>query len=164
MRQVTMFFDYECPFCKRGYAYFKDALKDYDDVEVIYRPIEAHPRPENHPPHTDLSCQTFYIVKELGGDILALHEIMYQAVATERQNVEDPEVLADIVKGLVDRKAFLEILNSDKYRATIDKNNDDAYEHLGVWAVPAFREGDKKLDAKEGIGVSEAQVREFLKV
>jgi predicted DsbA family dithiol-disulfide isomerase len=164
---MQIFYDYECPFCKQGYEYLLEFIGDRPEIEIEWRPVEAHPRPENHPPHTDLCVQSYYIARELGADMAAFHKTMFRAVAAERRNVESIEVLTDIVKDLVDTGAFRAALEAGKYAEQVRENNDLAYEKSGVWAVPAFRLSRgtlpvKKLDAVEGIGVTRAQVRDFL--
>jgi predicted DsbA family dithiol-disulfide isomerase len=162
MATMRIFYDYECPYCKRGYEYLLSYIGDHPEIEIEWRPVEAHPRPENHPPHTDLSCRSYYIAKELNADMPKFHAAMFQAVAVERRNVEKVEVLLDIVKDLVDGSKFKAILESGKYAKQIDENNELAYEKSGVWAVPAFRINGKKLDAVEGVGVTKDQVKAFL--
>jgi predicted DsbA family dithiol-disulfide isomerase len=164
---MRIFYDYECPYCKRGYEYLLELIGRYPEIEIEWLPVEAHPRPENHFPHTDLAGQGYYSARELGADMAKFHTRMFQAVSVERRNVEETSVLADIVKDLVDGKQFRAILESKKYAGQIDKNNDLAYEREGVWAVPAFRmiQGDttvRKLDSAEGVGVSREQIRDFL--
>ncbi|MDR0452346.1 MAG: DsbA family protein [Treponema sp.] len=168
MRKLQIFYDYECPYCKMGYEYFLECAGGLGDTELEWRPVEAHPRPEDHPPHTDLSCQSYYVARELGADIAAFHAAMFQATAIERRNVEKPEVIAEILKGIVDSGKFLAMLKSGKYAGQIDENNDLAYEKSGVWFVPAFRmfrDGKLtgKLDAQGSIGVSREELRAFLK-
>jgi predicted DsbA family dithiol-disulfide isomerase len=164
MPKMQIFFDYECPYCKRGYEYLSELAGNYPSLEIEYRPIESHPRPEDHPPHTDLVCQSHYIAKELGADMTAFHKAMFQAVAAERQNVEDPAVLSGIVKGIVDGEKFRAVLESGKYAKQVDENNDLAYEKNGVWFVPSFRVPgtEKKLDAKGGQGVTRDELKQFL--
>jgi predicted DsbA family dithiol-disulfide isomerase len=163
MAKLQFFYDYECPYCKKGYEYLLEQIGDHPDIEIECLPIESHPLPEDHPPHTYLACQSYYIAKELGADMPAFHAAMYQAVSIERQDVDDAEVLCNIVKGLVDVEKFRAILDSGKYAAQIDENNDLAYEKNGVWYVPAFRMNGKKLDAQGGIGISPEELRRFLK-
>jgi predicted DsbA family dithiol-disulfide isomerase len=163
MKKLQIFYDYECPFCKRGYEYLTEFIGDHPEIEIEWRPIESHPRPEDHPPHTDLACQSYYIAKELGADMPKFHAAMFQAVAGERQNVESPEVLCSILKDLLDTAKFKAILESGKYAKQVDENNDLAYEKNGVWFVPAFRMDGKKLDAEGGAGVKKEDLRKFLK-
>jgi predicted DsbA family dithiol-disulfide isomerase len=163
MSVMQVFFDYECPYCKKGYEYLLDLINDYPGIEIEWRPIESHPLPEDHPPHTYLACQSYYIAKELGADMPSFHAAMYQAVAIERQNVEDPKVLCNILKNILDTDKFRANLESGKYAAQIDGNNDLAYEKSGVWFVPAFRMNGRKLDAKGGIGITSEELKNFLK-
>ena len=162
MAKIQFFFDYECPYCKTGYEYLMEQIGSHPDIDVEWIPIEAHPRPENSFPHTDLACQGFYIAEELGADMNAYHTAIYQAVAIEKQNAEIPEVLCTIIENIVDKDKFRAILDSGKYAKQVDKNNDLAYEKNSVWFVPAFRMNGKKLDAKGGLGISRKELEKFL--
>ncbi|MFP3091298.1 DsbA family protein [Treponema sp. TIM-1] len=164
---MRFFYDYECPYCQRGYGYLREFIGDHPEIDLEWRPIEAHPRPENHPPHTDLCVQSYYIARELGADMEAFHRKMFQAAALERRNVEKVEVLAEILGDIVDPGKFRSILESNKYALQVTENNDLAYEQSGVWAVPAFRilrkgAPEKRLDSPEGMGLNRDQIREFL--
>jgi len=163
MAKMQFFYDYECPHCKTGYEYLLKEIHSHPEIEIEWRPIEAHPLPEYYPPRTHLACQSYYIAEELGADMAAFHAAMYEAVAIERQNVEKPEVLCNILKGIVDIGKFRSILDSGKYAKQIDENNDLAYEKSGVWFIPALRMNGKKLDAKGGIGIRPKELRNFLK-
>ena len=162
MAKIQFFFDYECPYCKKGYEFLIEAMKKHSDIEIEYLPIEAHPLPEVHPPHTYLAGQCYYIALELGADMPKFHAAMYQEISIKRRNVDDPQVLCNILKGIVDSDKLRSLLDSGKYAGRIDENNDLAYEKSGVWYVPAFRMNGKKLDAQGGIGVSAAELKKFL--
>ncbi|MCL2242986.1 MAG: DsbA family protein [Treponema sp.] len=162
MKKFQLFYDYECPYCKKGHESLMELLPQYPEIEIEWRPIEAHPRPEDHHPHSDLAVVSFYIARDLGADMEKFHALMYQAVSIERRNIEDPEILFNIIKNIIDRNKFFELLNSGKYASRVTENNDLAYEKEGVWFVPAFRAGDLKLDAQGGIGVSKKEVKDFL--
>jgi len=163
MPKLQVFFDYECPYCKTGHEYLMEQIGEHPDIEIEWLPVEAHPRPEDCHPHTDLACQSYYIAEELGVDMYAFHATMYEAIAMEKQNVEKPDVLCNILKGIVDIGKFRAILDSGKYAKQVEKNNDLAYEKSGVWFVPAFRMNGKKLDAQGSFGVSRRELRKFLK-
>ena len=163
MRKMQIFYDYECPYCRKGYGYFLAEADNFSDLDIEWRPVEAHPVPEDHHPHTYLACQSYYIAKELDADMAAFHAAMFQAIAIERKNVEKPEVLCDILKDIVHAGKFRAILESGKYAGQIDENNDLAYEKSGVWFLPAFRMDGKKLDAKGGAGITPEELREFLR-
>lgn len=47
---LEVFFDYTCPFCYLGLSEVRTALKKHPDIEVAWRPCEAHPRPEPRQP------------------------------------------------------------------------------------------------------------------
>jgi predicted DsbA family dithiol-disulfide isomerase len=169
MAKIQVFYDYECPFCKRGYEALTELLPGYPGLEIEWRPVEAHPRPENYPPHTDLCVQSYYIALELKADMKAFHAAMFRAAAAERRDVEKPEVIAGIIKGITEGGKFLEMLNSGKYAPKVSENNDLAYEKKGVWYVPAFRILDwagkgacPQLDARGGAGVSRDELTSFL--
>ena len=163
MAKMQVFYDYECPYCKTGYEYLMEQIGSYPNIEIEWIPVEAHPRPEDCHPHTDLACQGYYIAEELGADIHAFHSAMYQAVAIEKQNVEKPEVLCKILEGIVDTGKFRTILESGKYAKQVEKNNDLAYEKNGVWYVPAFRMDGKKLDAKGSLGITPEELKKFFR-
>ena len=163
MKTFQFYFDYECPYCRRGYETLLEILPQYPGIETEWIPIESHPRPENAYPHTDLCIQSFYIARELKADISKFHATMYQALSSGKHNVEDPEILGSIVEKIMDRGKFMELLKSGKYAPKVQENNDLAYEKEGVWYVPAFRAGKLALDAKGGIGVSANEVKNFLK-
>jgi predicted DsbA family dithiol-disulfide isomerase len=169
MAKIQVFYDYECPFCKRGYEALTELLPDYPDVDIEWRPVESHPRPEDHPPHTDLCVRSYYIARELKADMKAFHAAMFKAVAGERRDVEKPEVIAEILKGILDSEKLTGFLKSGKYAGQVSENNDTAYETKGVWYVPAFRvleyahKGPAPLlDAKGGAGVSKDEIKTFL--
>jgi len=162
MAKLQFFFDYECPYCKTGYEYLMEQIGNHPDTEIDWIPVEAHPRPEESHPHTDLACQSYYIAEELGTDMFAFNETMYQAVSIEKQDVEKPEVLCNILKDIMNADKLRAALDSGKYANQVDKNNELAYEKSDVWYVPAFRMNNKKLDAKGGVGISRRELKNFL--
>jgi predicted DsbA family dithiol-disulfide isomerase len=168
MTRAQVFYDYECPYCKRACEDLLEMLPSLSEIEIEWRPIEAHPRPENKRPHTDLCVQAFYIAEELGADMAAFHRALFHAVSVEGRNVEEGEVIAKAVKGIVDETKLLELLKSGKYVSKVGENNNLAYGKSEVWFVPAFRltEGDftgaSRLDAKGGMGLSREEIKRFL--
>ena len=161
MRRLEFFFDYECPFCKRGHEYLMEALKKHPGIEVIWKPCEAHPRPEDHPNHTDLCIQGYYQVAETGGDVLTYHERLYDAIHKDRINIEDLDTLAAYVADITD-DGYKAAIKENKYADKLAEGNNYAYEKNEVWFLPAFRMDGKKLDAAGGVGVTREQVEEFL--
>jgi predicted DsbA family dithiol-disulfide isomerase len=163
MAVMQFFYDYECPYCKQGYEYLLEQIDKYPEVEVEYRPIEAHPLPEDHFPHTNLACQSYYAAKALEADMAAFHAAMFQAIAVQQRNAEDVEELCDVLKDIVNPARMRVFLENGVFAQQIDENNDLAYEKSDVWYVPAFRMNGKKLDAKGGIGIRPEELRSFLK-
>ena len=162
MAKFQIFYDYECPFCKKGYEELMDLLPAYPGIEVEWRPIEAHPRPENVWPHSNLCIEAYYTAVELETDMDAFNRTMFRAVAMENRDVEKGEVLADLFKGILDSSKFLEILKSGKYTLRVKENNALAYDKNDVWYVPAFRANSLRLDARGGIGVNRKEIVNFL--
>jgi len=162
MRKLEVFFDYACPYCLKGHGYLVDLLPLYPDIEVVWRPCEAHPRPERYDLHSDLCIQGMFYALEQGVDILEYHQRMYSAALKERVNIEDQDVLAGRVHGLLDPGAFLKALQGGKYEKAVAEANSYAYNASGVWVVPAYRLDGRKLDSIENIGVSKQQLAEFL--
>lgn len=162
MRTLEIFFDYACPYCLRGHEYLVELLPKHPDIEVVWRPCEAHPRPERYGLHSDLSIQGFYYAQEQGADVWDYHNRMYGAAVKERVNIEDAEVVTGRVYGLLDPAAFLKTIQNDVYAKAVADGNDYAYEQSGVWAVPAYRMDGRKLDSVEGVGVTKAQLAEFI--
>ena len=162
MRKLEVFFDYACPFCLKGHEHLKELLARYPDIEVVWRPCEAHPRPERYGRHSDMCIQGLFYAMDNDVDLWGYHDHMYNAAVKERVNIEDPEVVAGHVHGLLDPIAFLNALQNDTYAKAVSDTNDYAYEQSGVWAVPAYRMEGRKLDSIEDVGVTKAQLDSFL--
>lgn len=161
-RRLEVFFDYICPFCFRAHGYLKELMADYPDLEIVWRPCESHPRPEQHGLHSDLCIQGYFFAKENGVDDWNYHDRMFQAARKDRINIEDIDVLADYASDLVDAEAFRKALCDGRYRENLAKVNELAFVKSGVWAVPSYRMEGRKLDSVEGVGVSSEQLRAFL--
>lgn len=162
MRKLEIFFDYECPHCKRGVEYFLELWPKHEDLAVIWRLCEAHPRPEEHPPHTDLAIQGFFYAKELGIDLVEYNTLMFDAVHTDRIDVEDIDTLVEYAQDLINPDAFRDVLKAGTYKEVQEAANNYAYEENEVWYLPALRLDGKKLDAEGGIGIHKADLEKFL--
>ena len=162
MRKMEVFFDYSCPYCLKGYETLKELLPQYPDVEIVWRPCEAHPRPEQYGPHSDLCIQGLLYALEKGADVWEYHERMFSAAHKEKTDIEDPAALAGRVHGLLDTDAFLKTLQSGEYEKAVTDGNDYAYGKSEVWFLPAFRMNGRRLDAAGGVGVTKEQLSDFL--
>lgn len=163
MPKMEVFYDYECPYCMRGVNYLMKHIDDYPEVTIEWHPVEGHPRPEVHPPHTDLANQGFHFAVENGVDPTVYNERLFNALHTDRIDVEDPAALAEYVKDLVDADAYEKALRDGTFKDAQEADNDLAYEERDVWFIPVFIMGDDRLDAEGGVGVTEEAVVELLK-
>ena len=168
-RKLEVFFDYACPYCLTGHEYLMELLSghtdidDIDGIEVVWCACEAHPRPEIYGRYSDFCVQGLFYAAERGADLTDFHDRMYNAALKDNINIEDPAALADYFKDMFDPADFCGALSSGKYEQAVLDANDYAYEQSGVWFVPAYRMDGHKLDSAGGVGVSKAQLTEFLK-
>ena len=162
MNKLEVFFDYSCPFCMLGHQYLKDILKKFKNLEIVWRPCEAHPRPEKFGPHSDLCIRGFYYAVSEGVDIWAYHDAMYKAAVTDKSDIENINVLSAYVRGLIEPEDFRRTIKSGEYKKELDDANDYAYNRSGVWVIPAYRLNSERLDSKEGIGVTKDQLFDFV--
>ncbi len=162
-RELHVFFDYICPFCLRAHKYLMELIQDYPDVAVVWHPCESHPRPERYGLHSDLCIQGYFYAVDNGINIPEYHDRMYQAAQKDHVNIEDMDALSEYVRDLVDADDFRLSLQQEVYRDKLDESNKLAFEHSGVWAVPAYRTGALKLDAVENVGVSKEEIQDLLR-
>lgn len=162
MRQLEVFFDYACPYCLFGHEYLKELHPLYPQIEIVWRPCESHPRPERCGSHSDLAIRGMFFALDQGADIPSYHERMYRAALTDRIDIEDIEVLANAVRGLLDADAFRESLRSGGYVKELEDANRYAYGQSGVWVVPSYRMNGRKLDSVEDAGVTKKQLADFM--
>ncbi len=160
MPKLEVFYDYSCPYCLKGHDSLVELIGDYPDIQIDWKPCEAHPEPEPGP-HSDLTLQGTLFALEHGADIWAYHRKMYEALLKDKIDRENIDALANYMKDIVNAEDFCQALKSGKYKKVQMAINDYAYEESGVWAVPSYRFGDKKLDAVEGVGVTTEQLRKF---
>lgn len=162
MYKLEVFFDYICPFCLRGHEYLKEIIPLHTEVEIVWRPCEAHPRPESYGPHSDLCIRGMFFALDNGADIWAYHDAMFKAAIRDRIDIENIDALADSVKDVLDSGALRASLLSGKYVKELKDSNSYAYETSGVWAVPSYRMNGAKLDSIEGVGISKRQLAGFM--
>ena len=146
--------------------YLSDLLPKYPNVEILWKPIEAHPRNDepNHRPYVDLLVQGCLFIQETGGDVLLFIQRIFKARFEENSDVEDVSVLVRCAaeSGVADITAFETALTNAKYEKAMLAANVYAYEQKGVWAVPTFVCGDIRLDAVCGVGITKQQLDNFL--
>ena len=163
MRKMEMFFDYACPYCLTGHEYLVELLPKFSDIEVVWRPCEAHPRPEEYDRYSDLCVQGLFYAVEKNVDIMDFHMRMYRAACRDGVDIENAKALSEAFRGLLDPEDMAKALESGKYEKAVLEANDYTYEINDVWFVPAFRMEGKKLNAEGGVGISKSQLEEFMK-
>ncbi len=162
-KQIEVFFDYVCPFCNKGIRQFLDILPDYLDTEVIWRPCEAHPRPEHANIHSDLAIQAMYYLRDQGGDLIRFHTEVYDAWFCRKQRIDDIELLASLAEKCGgDKEGALAVLRENRYAGEVVEGNRYAWEEKGLYAVPSYCCGDKTAYSKNGLLVSIKKVRTLL--
>lgn len=165
MPKLEIFYDFTCPYCYRGLALFARLLQNYPMAEILWKPVEAHPKVEEpeHKPYADLAVMGAFFASDHGIDIAAYNERIFDMYYIRGKKVDDPQALAEAVAPLgIHAKAFMTALIGGAYASALAAANDYAYEENKVWAVPTFIFGNKRLDAREGVGVTAAQLAGFL--
>lgn len=162
MHQLEVFFDYACPYCLKGHEYLKQLYQSYPQIGIVWCPCESHPRPERYGPHSDLAIRGMFFALDHGADIWAYHDRMFNAALKDRIDIENIDVLANSVTGLLDSDAFRKSLQNGEYADVLENANSYAYERSGVWAVPSYRMNSEKLDSIEDVGITKKQLADFM--
>jgi predicted DsbA family dithiol-disulfide isomerase len=162
MSKLEVFFDYGCPHCLRGHEYLTELLPRFPDLEIEWRPCEAHPRPEQHGRHSDLCARGMYIARELGSDLMEYHQRMYHAALTNQADIEDIRVIAEVTDGLLDGDKLRAALSGGKYERELLENNRLVWDEYECPAVPSYRMEGNLLKSQLGVGVSKGQLEDFI--
>lgn len=160
MHILEVFYDYTCPFCLKGHELLKELIPDYPDIEIAWKPCELSPRRGGS--QSSLPIRGFYFAREKGADLWTYNDTVYTAEHISGIDITNAKELAEAVSGILDKGEFLEALKNGAYMEELYAGNDEAYEKNGVWAVPAFRMGGRRLDSVLGLGVSKKKLAAFL--
>ena len=159
MKKVDVYFDFLCPYCKKGILDLVSIMTKSGDLQVNWIPCEAHPRPEISRQYTDLCSEAYYSTVENGGNGTEFVLKVY-----EGKRIDDPALLTDLAALCgADAEKVSGDLKTRRFNAQILKNNDTAWEDLGYLAVPDYRAGDRELKSMPGCMISEEELRSFLK-
>lgn len=162
--QLEVFFDYACPYCYRGHKNLLELLPDYPELQVLWQPCEAHPRPEEYSVHSDLAIQGMYFIRDSGGDLMKYHLLVFGGMFDRGENISDPERLsAYAAQCSVDPMAFRESLCDGRYLAELERANELAWEELAFGAVPSYRCNGQVIGSRDGIMVSKGTLDAFLR-
>lgn len=161
--KLEVFFDYVCPYCNRGNKNLQELMTKYPKLDIIWRPCEAHPRPEKHGVHSDLAICGFYFLVEHDGDLIKYNNMTFAATFEENKNVEDIAVLSDIAdKCGVSANEFTKVLKEGKYQDLVKKGNAYAWDEKQFMAVPSYARGRKKIGSANGVMVTKEQLEKFI--
>jgi len=160
--KLEVFFDYACPYCLKGHGNLLELLPQFSQIEAVWRPCEAHPRPERYGQHSDLLIQGMFFAAETAADLFAYHERAYDAIHRRRVDVESVDAVAKFFADILNAPELRAALQSERFQQKLQTANGYAYKRSGVWAVPAYRLNSRRLDSVEDVGVSKEQLRQFL--
>lgn len=159
---LEIIFDYACPYCYQAHLYLKEIHKEYPELQMVFTPCEAHPRPERWGNHSDLALKGMHYCLDHGIDIWAYHNRIYRAFHVERIDVENLDTLAAYLEDILDADDFKAALSRGAYEPERLAANQYAWETLSLNAVPSFCMGTRTLKAVEDIGVSKQMLLEYL--
>lgn len=160
---IELFFDYVCPFCYRGHQNLLDLRDKYPELEITWRPCEAHPRPEEAARHSDLAIQGMYFIRDHQGDIWNYHKLVFDAVFETDHNICDLDILTHIAARChADADAFRQALSANQYAGEVVKGNRYAWEEHGLAAVPSYLSGSSFIGSHNGIMVTRDELDDFL--
>lgn len=163
MKQVEVYFDYMCPYCYKGHQNLLKLLPDHPDVEILWKPCEAHPRPEVRDRYTDVAMMGMFYLRDTSGSVEHYNDLVYDAHFNQHQPIDDPDVLAGIaVQCGADADAFRLALADGRYTDEVMQANIRAWGDMEWEAVPSYACGDKKLGSRGGVLVSAEALNDFL--
>ena len=163
--KLEMFYDYACPYCLTGHEYLLEVLKDFPEVELVWYPCEAHPRPEVYGRYSDLCARGMYVAADMGADLMDYHMQMYKIALGKQVDIEDAIALGEALDGLVAAAKFAEELGSGKYVDALDENNRLVWDVHDCPAVPSFRnpQTGELYKSVPGVGVTKEGLTEFIR-
>ena len=150
MKKLEMFFDYNCPFCLKGYDQLVDFLADKPEVQVIWHPCQIDVYKNKFTNlKTDISLQGMYYAADSNIDIWQYHQRVYDLIFEKRAYTQNIDNFANYFDGLMDVEAFKNVLKSEKYENKLKESNLYAFKTTGVHVVPTYRADDGKLQDRQ---------------
>lgn len=138
-RKIEVYFDFTCPYCYEGLKEFEEILSKHKDVEPVWYPCEAHPRPEFAEVHSDLAAQGMIYLQEKGLDTRKYKDLVYEAHFEKKVRIDDIELLAAFAEeaGAV-REEIADLLTENRYADKVVANNQRVWGDLAFDAVPSY--------------------------
>ena len=164
MKKIEVYFDYLCPYCYKGHKNLKELLPSHPDVEVVWMPCEAHPRPEVSKIYSDVAMMGFFFLRDNGGDLDRYNDTVYEAHFENHLAIDDCDLLASIAKECgVSEDAFRAALSDGRYSEEVLAYNRLAWGDRGWEAVPSYAAEDgRTVGSQGGILVPYGVLDEFL--
>lgn len=160
---IELFFDYACPYCYKGHKNLLDLLESYPQLDITWRPCEAHPRPEHTSIHSDMTIQGMYYIRDHQGDIWKYHELAYEAVFENHSDISDLDNLAAMAAQCkVNPDDFKKSLLENRYATEVTDGNYYAWGEKGLNAVPSYLSGSHFIGSHDGVLVTKHELDEFL--
>lgn len=163
MKRVEVYFDYLCPYCYKGHQNLKQLLPGHPDVEIVWMPCEAHPRPEVSKIYSDIAMMGMFFLRDHGGDVDQYNDLVYEAHFEREERIDDPELLTGIAGECgADPAAFKKALCDGRYSEEVHAANRRAWGEKGWEAVPSYSCGEKNIGSQGGILVPLENLDRFL--
>lgn len=138
-RKIDVYYDFTCPYCYQGLQEFDEILADYPDVEPVWHPCEAHPRPEFAEVHSDLAAQVLIYLQEHALDTKTFNDLVYKAHFEDKLRIDDTDLLADLAsKAGAVREDVIDLLKENRNAKKVLDNNQKVWQDLAFDAVPSF--------------------------
>ena len=163
MKKLEVYYDYLCPYCYRGHQYLIPLVEKYPDLEIVWRPCEANPRPEFADVHSDLAIAGLYYLEDIGGDTDAYNELVYAAKYDHGQRLDDIFVLCGLAEMCgADWEEFEKAIQSEEYAARVRAANEYAWNTLGWSAIPSYVCGKRGIGSEPGVLVTFEELDTFI--
>lgn len=165
--KMEVFFDYTCPYCYIGMYYLNDLITDYPEIEIDWKPAEAHPEPEpqmNFPETSSFWQKGILAVAQNAGVEIKypLMPISYTNKAIEgfvylKEHGASPNSIASYNKNIMDA-AYLYHKDIGNYDVIVEAASDtgtDIYKLKGALENSTYAKKQKDLNryayAEKGI-------------
>ena len=162
-KQLSVYFDYTCPYCYQGISDLTELLPDYPQLTVTWIPCEAHPVPEPAWVHSSLAGQMMLAAAAYGGDLIRFHKELFELCFVKRQRIDDAELLIHtaVLCG-TDREKAAAALQNRQFEQKIEEHNTLVWERMRLEAVPCYQSGEKLLTSHEDVMIPKKKLKAFL--
>lgn len=133
MKQIEFFFDYTCSYCQKEMLKFLDIKNDLD-AQILYRPIEIHPYPEDFM-HSDLAAAGAYCLQERNGDIDKYHRLIYKAYFMQHKSIDDAYLIMNYMTMCGISISRMEL---DAYIPRVKESNTYIWNTMKAALVPSY--------------------------